>query len=342
MLGFISFLIEKATAKSGLGNALNTMYADAYEMNTALHLHDNSAASKNEDQAYQAKMAELRQKRDEVEKKLGALDPTRVSLARKAALDSATAYMDSLSRQGVKPNMIQTVHHTNKGISDFLGRKVDRKSNPHDIMITHTNTKVNNGIHGTSLKATQGTASNTPIESFDRDSGIGTNLKGVWEKHLRKLGFVDEKGKGRQLPIFKSGDPRKPQLKALQARPDVIQAYAAAVGNATQHHATSFNNAEMDARRQHLLKVLKLNPDVPYDLTKGEKGGSSVPHTELPHFDAINNATNLYAVPGGGSTHFYDQDHRHIASVEHRATHGTFSALQANGKLGTLRQRKGI
>ena len=315
------------------GSAENTKMADAYERGTALYIHDNSGAYKNPDRAYQEKIAKMRAQH---KKDLAALSSParRKDIMQKSQL-SGEGYLQSLEKNhGVNRRDITHAHHTNKGIDSVIGREVDRKANPHDVMVQFNkqNGKKVKGVHGTSLKATTGTASNTPIGSFDRDSGIGTNLSSVWTKHLHNAGLG-----GKQIS---TADNFRPQRKKLQTQKKVIDSYRAGQAEAATHHAKKFDSANIKAQKQHLRNILKLNPDVGFDLTKGD--GSSVPIESSPHADAINKAKSFSTEVRKNVVHFFDHKGNHIGMVEHRGVKGPMASLQANAKLGTLKPPRAV
>lgn len=316
------------------GSAENTKMADAYERGTVLHIHDNSGAYKNPDPVYQEKIAKIRAQH---KKDLEALStPAKRKDIEEKSRRSAEGYLSSLEQNhGVDRKDITHVHHTNKGIDGIIGREVDRKQNPHDLMVEFSRqngkkVKKGEGFHGSSLKATTGTASNTPIASFDRDSGIGTNIAGVWKKHLHNAGLD-----GKQIS---TADSFRPQRKKLQTQKRIVDSYRAGQAEAATHHAGAFNSANLEAQKEHLRGVLKLRPDVGFDLTKGD--GSSVPIESSPHARAIDRAKSFSTEVRKNVVHFFDDRGNHIGMVEHRGVKGPMAALQANAKLGTLKPAK--
>lgn len=336
MLELLSFRRHHDTFSlyEAAGSAENTKMADAYERGTVLHIHDSSGAYKNPDQAYQERIAKLRAQH---RKDLAALSsPAKRRDIENKSRQSAEGYLQSLEQNhGVNRRDITHVHHTNKGIDSVIGREVDRKQNPHDLMVEFSKqngkkVKKGEGFHGSSLKATTGTASNTPIASFDRDSGIGTNLTGIWTKHLHNAGLG-----GKQIS---TADSFKPERKRLQTQQKIINSYRAGQAEAATHHANAFNAAKLSAQKEHLRGVLKLKPDVGFDLTKGD--GSSVPIEKSPHADAINRAKSFTTEVRKNVVHFFDHNGNHIGMVEHRGVKGPMAALQANAKLGTLKPPK--
>lgn len=310
MLGFKSFLIERVD--------LNTAMADAYETGTALFVHQNTAAKDNKDPEYRERMKGILKKH---ERAMSMLPDHIQRQAMTAAHASATHYLDSLERNhGYKPSDIEEVHHTNQGIDDHVGRAVDRAQNPHDILVKG---RVKNKpfMHGASLKATAGTASNNPVAAFDRNSGLNTNLAGIWKEGKNKAGLENKTGK---------------EIKQVRDLPEIGAANKATQQAAANHHAEKFNIADQDAKRAHLRWLLKMNPDLDYDYVKGEGGGSATPIKSMPHYKAISNANNIVATVRNNVVHFHDEQGNHIGYVEHRPTHGAFVSPQANGKFGKL------
>ena len=149
MLSFHKFLNEEVAPAAG--NAGNTTMGDAYEMGTVLHIHNNTAAKQNKDKAYVAKISELKKKHKEA---LSKLPPEKQADVEQKSKDSATAYLGSLAKhEGIKPEHIHEVHHTNLGISSHMGHDVVRADNPHDLIIKGKKGR-SKFMHGASLKAT--------------------------------------------------------------------------------------------------------------------------------------------------------------------------------------------
>ena len=315
---FSQFLITE-------GNESNQAYGDAYEIGTILHLHNNTASKTNTHPDYKAKIATLKSKHKEL---LAALPEHMAQRAKTAAKDSANAYLQSLAaHRGIKPDHIKEIHHSNQGISKFIGRDVDRASNPHDIVIKG---KVGREefTHGASLKATSGTASNNPVGAFQtagHSHGVLTNTSQIWSEGKKKAGLAGKSGK---------------EIKAQRDDPKIKDFNRETQQAAANDHANAFHDATLKAQKQHLGFLLKSNPDLEYDYVKGEKGGSSVPHDQLPHIQAIKKAKSLSAEVKNNVVHFYDHNGVNVAKVEHRTTHGAFSSPQANAKFGTLLSKK--
>ena len=314
------FLFERAMVPDA--SKYNTPYGDAYETATALYVHNNTGSKTNKDPEHQARIAELQKKHEEA---LKLLPKALADRAMKSAQSSGESYLQSLEKnRGIKRKDITEVHHTSKGIDKLVGKKVDRKQNPHDIVI-----KTKSGdLHGASLKATQGTLSNNPIGMFDSQgelSGIKTDLKSIYQKHMKKVGLAGL-----------SGD----EIKAQRDREDVKSQNKAAQAEAAQAHADAFNNGSKAQQLEHLKYLMKTAPDLDYDYVNGEKGYSK-PVGDLDHNKAVREAKSLNAKVANNVVKIYDHLGRHILSVEHRPTHGAFSSIQANAKLGTLNVEKG-
>jgi hypothetical protein len=312
MLTFLTYLQERDTGV----NIHNTAYGDAYETATVLHLHNHTAARNNKDPEYQAKIEAVRKKHNEA---MEVLPHHKQAQALQAAAHSGDAYLKSLKdNHGKSPNEIHEVHHTSGGIDKHIGRKVDRAGNPHDLIV-----KGKGGfMHGTSLKATSGTASNNTVKAFDTKAGLKTNLEHIWKKGAHDVGLSGKSTKER---------------KAVRHEPEVVAANKKVQGEAAQHHADVFNKASHEEKQKHLHYLLKSTPDLPYDYVKGEKGGSATPHHELPHIKAINNAKKINATVSSNFVRFHDEHGNHIATVEHRPTHGSFVSPSANAKFGSMK-----
>lgn len=319
MKSFQTFLLENES------NQHNSAYGDAYETGTVLHLHDNTAARHNKDEEYHSKINAVREKHHDA---LAKLPSDKAHKAIEAAKNSGKAYLHSLSKhEKIEPEHVHEVHHTNQGIDAHIGHKVDRPSNPHDLIIKAK--KDNKSImHGASLKATSGTASNNAAASFEKisaDHGMDTKTSSTWIKGKHAAGLHGKSGA--EIKAVK----HDPEIKAHNTKTQQTSAIA---------HAAAFNGASHTNKQKHLRHFLKGNPDLPYHYVKGEKGGSSTPHHEMEHMKAIHAAKDLHASVKNNVVHFHDEHGSHIASTEHRTTHGSFSSPQANFKFGSMKAKK--
>ena len=282
--------------KPNLGNpnADNKAFADAFEAYTAYRVHQ-MATHNNDDPAHKQRISHIHNSFNEAAAKIPIhLKERAKTLGERAA----NAYMSSLQRQGITNDDIEEVHWTNKGISGAIGRSVDRRNNPHDIMIKYKKSDGTHAWHGASLKASEGTASNNGLEAFDTHSvfnGNNTNLQRAWTG--QKNGQV-----------------------------------------AAQHHVTMFNSGTLEDKKNHLHYLLKSRPDVSYHYVIADQG-KSTPIEDHPVIKAINAAENIRAVHKGTNVHFYDQDGKHLAMVEHRRP-GKARSPQANAKFGNLNKEK--
>lgn len=328
----LSFSIYLNEAKEGVepdkgGSKYNEVMGRVYERATALGVHDNTGARRNKNPEYIKRIKKLK---EDQARDLELLPPAIAKSALESAKRSHQAYLSSLQKNhGIDLDSISEVMHTSKGIDDIVGKKVDRTQNPHDIAV-----KVGDGenafYHGASLKKTQGTLSNNlhgTFSSHGRDTtGIGHETSNIWKAGIEAAGM---------------GDLTAKQIKERRKDPAVIAAYKEAQKKVIQHHADSFNGADLENQRKHLRYLMKLDYEktVPYDYVNGEKG-KAVPIEDMDHTKAVEDAQGFVAVPKGTMTHIYDHQGRHILSVEHRATHGAFSSMQANAKLGSLKVPK--
>ena len=320
MIRFQQFITESLFLSEE--NAHNAAYGDAYETGTVLHVHNKTAAKLNKDKTYQASIRDVEAKHHAA---IAKLPKDKAEKAQSAAHASGEAYLKSLkTHEKIDPEHVHEVHHTNQGIDAHIGRKVDRPSNPHDLVVKGK--KGNENImHGASLKATSGTASNNTAGSFERISthhGMETNTSSLWTKGKRAAGLAGKSGA--DIKAVK----HDPEIKAHNTQTQQKSAIA---------HAAAFNAASHKQKQQHLTHFLKGNPDLPYHYVKGERGGSSVPHHEMAHIKAIHSAEDIHATVKNNNVHFHDEHGRHIASTEHRTTHGSFSSPQANFKFGTMK-----
>jgi hypothetical protein len=320
MLSFHNFLNEEVAPSAG--NAGNTTMGDAYEMGTVLHIHNNTAAKQNKDKAYVAKIADLKKKHKVA---MSKLSPEKQADVQKKSEDSATAYLGSLAKhEGIKPEHIHEVHHTNLGISQHVGHDVVRADNPHDLIIKGKKGR-SKFLHGASLKATSGTASNNASASFERQAaahGMATNTTKSWTEGKKKAGLAGKSAK---------------EVKEVRKDPKVIAANQTAQQNAAAGHAAAFNKAKPAQQKEHILHFLKAHPDVPYHYVVGEKGGKSTPIDQHPAVAALNKAKKITATVKNNNVHFHDERGNHIATAEHRTTHGAFSSPQTNFKFGSVK-----
>lgn len=313
MQSFKSFLTESDKSSN------NEHFGKAYEIATALHVHHLTGSSKNNDPAYKEKIKKLNDDGKESFSKLPEHLKQRVLSSAKS---SAESYVDSLKKNHkINPEDVTEVHHTSKGIDKFSGKKSDRIQNPHDIVV-----KAKNGYHGASLKATSGTLSNNGIGTLDKVEHDRLNLKlsDVWANGKRKAGL---EGKSAA------------EVKAHRNDEHVKRVNNETQHAAASHHADAFNNASLADKKAHLRHIMKTGrPDIPYDYVNGEKGKSTPSH-ELDHAKAIDHATSFHAkvAPGSNMAKIYDNQGRHLATVEHRPTHGAFSGIQANVKIGSMK-----
>lgn len=321
MLKFHQFLTEEVTP-SAAGSAGNTAMGDAYETATVLHIHNHTAAKQNKDKDYKAKIAAVQQKHKEA---MAKLTPEKQADVMKKAHDSATAYLGSLEKhEGIKPEHIHEVHHTNLGISSHVGHDVVRADNPHDLIVKGKKGR-SKFMHGASLKATSGTASNNPSASFERQSaahGMDTGTTKAWTEGKKKAGLTGKTAK---------------EIKEVRKDAKVVEANRVAQQNSAQGHATAFNKAKPAQQKEHILHFLKAHPDLPYHYVVGEKGGKSIPIEKHPAVAALNNARKVTATVKNNNVHFHDENGNHIATAEHRTTHGSFSSPQTNFKFGSVK-----
>ena len=313
MINFNTFILEEKENH-------NENFGVAYEAATALHTHNNTGASKNKDPEYRKKI-------EEVEKKgRAAFDKLPDHLkkrAMEAAKNSSDEYIKSLEKNhGIKASDITEVHHTSKGIDEHVGEKTDRIQNPHDILVKTKNGK----MHGASLKATQGTLSNNGIGTFDSQNKdhIKTDVSSIWEAGKKKAGL--EGKSGAEIKAVRDDEKVKAVNKETQAK-------------AAAHHAEQFNKATPEQQRKHLKYIMKSEkPAVPYDYVNGEKK-KSIPHDQLEHAQSIAKSKGFHAHQEEGSNlvKIHDEHGKHIATVEHRPTHGAFSGVQVNTKIGSMK-----
>ncbi len=310
---FINFILEAKSAAAE-ASASNTPRGAAYETATALWVHNNTAAKKNP--AQRERVARMQQMHAEAMQKL---TPEVQKQVKQYAENSGRAYLSSLQKEGIKPEDVHEVHHTYSGIDHLVGNRVDRSGNPHDIMI-----KTKRGeLHGASLKFKSGTLSNNTHNSFDQmmnNAGFKSNIKGVWDAKMKKLGIDQHTGA---------------ELKEIRDKPAIVKANAEAQTEAAAHHATVFNGGNLAAQKKMLNQVMKSSPEVPYHYVVGDKGTSDA-ILQKKQYVLLNKAKKLRAMTTpGGHVHILDHDNNHIITFSHRPTHGSFNSIQVNGKLGT-------
>lgn len=313
MLSFKEFLTE---AK---GSSSNELYGRAYETGVALNLHKATGSLNNTSKDHQDRIKSIEDAHNDAITKLPEHLRQR---ALTSALNSSTAYLDSLkNHHGIHPEDIEEVHHTAKGIDHLVGEKTDRIQNPHDVVIKTKSGK----LHGASLKATQGTLSNNGIGTVDKIGGIGTKLKEIWDNGKEKIGL---------------GKATTKEIKARRDEPEVKAANRETQSEAASHHAEQFNNASLEDKKHHLRYIMKSgSPAIPYDYVNGEKK-KSIPSHLLDHAQAIESSGDFVAKaePNSNLVKIHDDQGRHIATVEHRPTHGAFSGIQVNTKIGSMKK----
>ena len=322
MIKFKTFLYEAVKPTPPAGSGSNTKMGDAYEMGTVLHIHNNTAAKGNTNKEYQAKIKDLKKKHEEA---LSHFSPEKQADIKKKSEDSAKAYLGSLAKEeGIKPEHIHEVHHTNLGISEHIGHDVVRADNPHDLVIKGKKGR-SKFMHGASLKATSGTASNNPIASFERQSaahGMDVGTTKAWATGKKKVGLTGL---------------TNAQIKERRHEPEVVAANSETQQKAAKQHAKAFNGASHQQQKQHILHFLKAHPDMPYHYVVGEKGGKSIPIDKHPAVAALNNSKKITATVKNNNVHFHDEHGNHIATAEHRPTHGSFYSPQTNFKFGSVK-----
>jgi hypothetical protein len=316
MITFSNFLVEEKENH-------NENFGVAYETATALHTHNLTGAKNNKNPEYRKKIEDVERKGREAFNKLPEHLKKR---ALESAKNSADEYVKSLkTNHKIDPKDVHEVHHTSKGIDEHVGKKVDRIQNPHDILVKTKTGK----MHGASLKATQGTLSNNGIGTVDTTSnghGIKLNLSKVWEDGKKKAGLAGKSGK--EIKAARDDDKVKAINKETQ-------------GNAAKHHADNFNKATPEQQRKHLKYLMKADkPEIEYDYVNGEKK-KSIPSHQLDHAQAITKGKHFKAhvEPGSNLVKLYDHEGKHLATVEHRPTHGAFSGIQVNTKIGSMKKK---
>jgi hypothetical protein len=325
MKSFFQFIVEADESALESANQKNSAFGEAYETATVIHLHNHTAAKTNTTtKGYQAKIKLVKQKHQAA---MAKLPPNKQEQAVHLATKSSNAYMDSLrEHEGIEPEHIHEVHHTSQGISSHLNKNVDRASNPHDLLIKGIKDR-KSFKHGASLKAKPGTASNNSIASFDtisKSHGLQADVSGHWNEGLKKAKLTGKTN------AAKKEVRHDPKIKALNQETQ---------RSAASSHADEFNNATHSTKKKHLLHYLKATPDLPYHYVVGSKG-SSVPIDKHPAVHAINKAKSLTATLSNNVVHLHNEKGEHIASVEHRPTHGSFISPQVNFKFGTMKAKQ--
>jgi hypothetical protein len=312
MLSFLEHVLLEA-------NEHNKAYGEAYELGTVLHVHNNTAAKNNKDPEYQKKIKAIKARHKEL---MSSLPADKASKAHKAAEDSGHAYIESLAKNhGMDASKIHEVHHTHSGIDEHIGHEVSRPDNPHDLVVKGKKGK-SDFLHGASLKARSGTASNNGAGAID--SRLGTGLMNRWKAHKEKAGLGSMSGK---------------ELKKVRDKPAIVKKNQEAQNDVANHHASVFQKSDLNSQKEHLHKLLKGRPDLAYDyVSASNKGAKAIPHDKIEHLHAVKNAKSFTTKVKNNVMHVYDHNGSHIASIEHRPTHGSFSSLQVNAKYGTMKK----
>ena len=312
-------VVTESAGTGSQASAHNQHYADAYETLTALHLHHMTGSKDNKDAAHVKRMHELSKKGEDAFNKLPDHLKDR---ALHAAKKSADAYLGSLKHNhGIKPEDVSEVHHTNKGIGHLLGYHVPQNKAPHDVVV-----KTKKGeLHGASLKATSGTASNNTPEAAV--PGLNTH----YAEAAKKAG-LEGKTKAERKELVKA-DPKY----AAKAKEATVEAAA--------KHKTYFNSLSHKDQLSHVHHMMRYNdkPDIHLDYVNGQKG-KSVPYHELHHIKMANSAKKFSMEHDAKSnmvkiyTHNDKGEKHHLLTVEHRYTHGPFNAPQANAKFSAHKE----
>jgi hypothetical protein len=297
----------------------NQNYADAYEIATAMHIHHMTGSKHNTDPEHQRRIGDLNKKGADAFEKLPEHLRKR---AMDAAHSSAKSYVESLHKNhGIHPDDVHEVHHTSKGISHLVGHKVPQNEAPHDVVVKTKSGK----MHGASLKATQGTASNNSPEN------VVPGLNDHYKKHAEMHGL---------------GDKTKHERKDAVANDSSLSGKAkSATVAAAKKHKEHFDTLSHDDQKEHIHKLMRYNkkPHINLDYVNGEKG-KSTPYHELPHIKASNEAHHFSIEhdPSSNMTkihaHMHDGRKIHLLTVEHRYTHGAFNAPQANAKFSAHKE----
>lgn len=297
-------------------NNFNKIYGEAYELGTVLHVNDNSGAARNTNSKYKNKIASIRDRHDSLVKKL--LPKDLAQKAMQASQDSGAAYLDSLeTNHGMPRKDVTEVHHTHEGIDEFMGHKVNRNDNPHDLVVRGKRSF----IHGASLKARKGTASNNGAGVID--SRIGADMSGMWRTHKKRAGVG-----------HMTGD----ELKQVRDEPKIVAANDRAQKAVANHHAETFAGMPLNDQKKHLRLLMKGKPEMDYDyVVASNKGAKAIPHNKIPHLNAVDSARGFSTQVRNNVMHVFDHKGRHLAAVEHRPTHGSFSSLQVNTKYGSMK-----
>jgi hypothetical protein len=298
-------------------SASNKPLGLAYELSTALHIHDNSSARLNSDNHYRMM---IDSKRELLKKTLEKLTDAQQKKVTEGGHASGSSYLQQLRDSGVDTEKdIHEVHHTPVGIGHILGQDVDQRENPHDVMVRFKGPHKagygpNKDLHGVSLKLTSGTVSNNGVGQFDNLGGIGTKVTDIWDKARRSVKPTD------------SDEKINTVYKKTQAA-------------VAKHHADAFNGSNIRTQKNHLRYLMRARPDMPYAYNVAETGKSMMIH-DHPAVKAMEKAKSLRAENKNGITHIYDQDNNHLLSVEHRRTHSgdernpLGKSIQANAKFG--------
>jgi hypothetical protein len=196
------------------------------------------------------------------------------------------------------------------------------------------------------LKLTPGTASNNGTGAIDKlgkedpEKHIPTKFDEIW-KAGRKVSGIGDRTISQLSDLRRSVDKRNkpedvdPEKKALYDR--INQTYQNTRQATLAHHKESFDNATLAQQREHLSHFMKASPDASYHYVVGEKEGKSVPIDEHPNVVAMRNAKSFHTEVRGTRMHVYDNNGKHLLSMEHRSVHGPWSSTQINAKFEKLK-----
>lgn len=330
--GILSFELWLVESEGDNTSKHNSAYGAAFEAATVMHTHFSTAAATNADPEYLKKINAVHAKGK------AALAKLPHHLAKRALQNgksASEAYLKSLqANEGIKPEDVFEVHHTPNGINHLTGRDDDQSSTPHDMVVRTTKkTKRGSNLHGTSLKSTQGTASNNGPGVVP---GLSTHFKQHLEAQpkLANMGNKDRKAYVKAEKI-KNGGKGSDEFHKIKA------AAKQACETAAEHHTSYFNNLSHEEKVKHAHKLMRYNSDTPIgcDYTNGEKG-TSVPYEQHPAVKAVSESSHITMERHGTSTKMYghkDGKKIHLLTIEHRYTHGAFTAPQVNAKFGSLK-----
>lgn len=238
----------------------------------------------------------------------------------------ADSFIKHHESEGRKITDLHDIHHTPKNgdIEKATGVKTNQTDDPSD-MVAHYKKGAKDDYHGLSYKNNNSNTLGTPGTKAT-DETLGTKhqeLYNEFQNKMKKKHGKDYSSQEFRKKLASSDEGAKKESK------DFVQ-------SAAKHSHDTFTKANTDKQREHLKKIFKMNPKVPYVLAKGfgtggNYGSSIKKHDDNEKGHAINNAKKFSTEQKGSTVHYYahtaDGQKHHLGYSEHRFTHSGFTSF---------------